>query len=142
MGSMKRLSRRNTNSRSRVLIAVHRGVGTNPLMSGLSGYHSTVEILMKFARTILATAAIGAILGSGALAQQAVTGSVAQVDEAHGKITIQPTQSGTVGAAANAGEDYAVQDGLMFNALQPGDKVVVTVTDVGGVKTITKIEKQ
>jgi hypothetical protein len=36
----------------------------------------------------------------GASAQQAVTGSVTKVDEALGRLTIQPTQSGTVGASA------------------------------------------
>jgi hypothetical protein len=30
----------------------------------------------------------------------------------------------------------------MFNAVKPGDKVAVTVTERAGVKTITKLEKQ
>ena len=49
----------------------------------------------------------------------------------------------TVGASSGGGaEDLKVQDGLMFNALQPGDKVVFTATEIGGVKTITKLEKR
>jgi Cu/Ag efflux protein CusF len=96
---------------------------------------------MKISKLLLATAV--AIISSGALAQQSLTGSVAKVDEANGKITIQRTQSGTVGTTTGgAAEDFKVQDGLLFNALQPGDKVVFTATEVGGVKTITKLEKQ
>jgi Cu/Ag efflux protein CusF len=30
----------------------------------------------------------------------------------------------------------------MFNALKEGDQVVFTATEIGGVKTITKLEKQ
>jgi Cu/Ag efflux protein CusF len=96
---------------------------------------------MKIVKIILATAIV--VISSGALAQQALTGSVTKVDEANGKIAIQQTQSGTVGTSTGgAAEDFKVQDGLLFNALQPGDKVVFTATEVGGVKTITKLEKQ
>jgi Cu/Ag efflux protein CusF len=96
---------------------------------------------MKIAKILLATAIV--IVSSGALAQQALTGSITKVDEANGKITIQQTQSGTVGANTGGGaEDFKVQDGLLFNAFQVGDKVVFTATEIGGVKTITKLEKQ
>jgi Cu/Ag efflux protein CusF len=96
---------------------------------------------MKIAKILLATAIV--IISSGALAQQALTGSITKVDEANGKITIQQTQSGTVGTTTGAAaEDFKVQDGLLFNAVQPGDKVVFTATEAGGVKTITKLEKQ
>jgi Cu/Ag efflux protein CusF len=108
-----------------------------PLSLALQGW----ETNMKIAKIILATAIV--IIGSGALAQQSYTGSVTKVDEANGKITIQQTQSGTVGTTTGgAAGDFKVQDGLLFNALQPGDKVVFTATEVGGVKTITKLEKQ
>jgi Cu/Ag efflux protein CusF len=97
---------------------------------------------MKIAKIILASAAI-VIISSGALAQQALTGSITRVDEPKGTITIQQTQSGTVGAnTGGATDEFKVQDGLLFNAVQAGDKVVFTATEVGGVKTITKLEKQ
>jgi Cu/Ag efflux protein CusF len=97
---------------------------------------------MKIAKMVFATATI-AIIGSSAMAQQALTGAITKLDEAKGTITIQPTQSGTVGAnTGGAAEDFKVQDGLLFNAFQAGDKVVFTATDVGGVKTITKLQKQ
>ena len=98
---------------------------------------------MKITKTILASAMVLALVSSGALAQQALTGAIIKLDESSGKITIQQTQSGTVGAATGgAGEDFKVQDGLIFNAFQVGDKVIFTSTEVGGVKTITKLEKQ
>jgi len=96
---------------------------------------------MRMIKLILATAIV--VISSGALAQQALTGSVTKVDEASGTIAIQPIQGGTVGAgSAGAAEEFKVQDGLLFNAVKPGDKVSVTVTDSGGVKRITKLEKQ
>jgi len=97
---------------------------------------------MKIAKMVFATATI-AIIGSSAMAQQALTGAITKLDEAKGTITIQPTQSGTVGAnTGGAAQDFKVQDGLIFNAFQVGDKVVFTATETGGVKTITKLEKQ
>jgi Cu/Ag efflux protein CusF len=97
---------------------------------------------MTITKIILAGVAAVAV-GSAALAQQSLTGTITRVDEPNGKITIQQTQSGTVGAStAGAADDFRVQDGLMFNALQAGDKVVFTATEAGGVKTITKLEKQ
>jgi Cu/Ag efflux protein CusF len=98
---------------------------------------------MKITKTILAGAAAIAVMSSAALAQQALTGSITKVDELNGKITIQQTQSGTVGAnTGGAADDFKVQDGLLFNAMRAGDKVTFTVTDIGGVKTITKLERQ
>jgi len=97
---------------------------------------------MTITKIILASVAAVAV-GSAALAQQSLTGTITRVDEPNGKVTIQQTQSGTVGAStAGAVDDFKVQDGLMFNALRAGDKVVFTATEAGGVKTITKLEKQ
>jgi Cu/Ag efflux protein CusF len=98
---------------------------------------------MQIAKIILASAAAIVIISSGASAQQALTGSITKVDEASGKITIQQTQSGTVGAnTGGAADEFKVQDGLLFNAFQAGDKVIFTATEIGGVKTITKLQKQ
>ena len=77
---------------------------------------------MKIAKLILASAVVIAAISSGAVAQQAQSGLVSKVDEANGKITIQQTQGGTVGATTGgAANDFKVQDGLMFNALKEGD---------------------
>jgi Cu/Ag efflux protein CusF len=98
---------------------------------------------MRIAKIILTSAVAIAVMSSGTWAQQAQTGSITKVDEANGKITIQRTQGGTVGATTGgAADDFKVQDGLIFNAFKAGDKVVFTATEIGGVKTITKLEKQ
>ena len=97
---------------------------------------------MKIAKAIFAGAALVLLTCSSAIAQQSMTGTISKVDEANGKIAIQQTQGGTVGASSGAAEEFKVQDGLVFNAVKPGDKVTFTVTDTGGVKTITKLEKQ
>ncbi len=98
---------------------------------------------MKITKLILAGVAAIAITGA-ATAQQSSSGTITKVDEANGKIAIQPMQNGTVGANSGGAADneFKVQDGLMFNALKPGDKVTFTTTDAGGVKTITRLEKQ
>jgi Cu/Ag efflux protein CusF len=98
---------------------------------------------MKTAKAIFAGAALVLLACSSAVAQQSMTGTITRVDEANGKVAIQQSQSGTVGAASGgAGEEFKVQDGLVFNAIKPGDKVTFTVTDTGGVKTISKLDKQ
>jgi Cu/Ag efflux protein CusF len=128
-----------------VCVAFFRSVaGTKSIRRPLSGaFQKYWENLMKIAKIILASAAAIAFISSAALAQQGLTGSITKVDEANGKITIQQTQGGTVGASSgSATNDFKVQDGLLFNAVQAGDKVVFTATDVGGVKTITKLQKQ
>jgi Cu/Ag efflux protein CusF len=98
---------------------------------------------MKIAKAVFAGAAVILVTCSGAIAQQNLTGTISKIDEANGKIAIQRTQSGTVGAnPGGAVEEFKVQDGLVFNAVQPGDKVVFTLGEPDGVKTITKLQKQ
>jgi Cu/Ag efflux protein CusF len=96
---------------------------------------------MRLAMTVLAALALTAI-SSVALAQQTLTGTVTTIDRINGTIAIQQTQSGTVGASSGgATERFKVQDG-MLNTLHAGDKVNVSVSETGGTKTITKLEKQ
>jgi Cu/Ag efflux protein CusF len=117
--------------------------GTKASVAPCREHFQRRETNMKIAKIIFASAAAIPIICSGALAQQALTGSITKVDELNGKITIQQTQSGTVGAnTGGAADDFKVQDGLLFNSLQTGDKVVFTATEIGGVKTITKLQKQ
>jgi Cu/Ag efflux protein CusF len=96
---------------------------------------------MRLAKTVLAALMLAAT-SSVTLAQQTLTGTVTTIDRITGTIAIQQTQSGTVGAnAGGATERFKVQDG-MLNTLHAGDKVVVSVSEIGGIKTITKLEKQ
>jgi Cu/Ag efflux protein CusF len=97
---------------------------------------------MRLAKTVLAGSML-AVISSVTLAQEApLTGTVTTVDRISGTVTIQQAQSGTVGATSGAaGDQYKVQGGLL-TTLHAGDKVSFSVSDSGGVKTITKLEKQ
>ena len=98
---------------------------------------------MKIAKIILAGTAALTIIGSAALAQQALTGTVTKVDRINGTVAIRQTQSGTVGAnTGGASEDFKAQDGLSLDAVHAGDKVTFTAPEAGGTKTITKLQKQ
>ena len=99
---------------------------------------------MRMAKTTLAGCAILAVVGSAALAQQAITakGMITKIDRTTGTIAIQRTQEGTVGAnSGGAAEEFKVQ-GASLDAWHAGDKVSFTATEAGGSKTIIKIEKQ
>jgi Cu/Ag efflux protein CusF len=97
---------------------------------------------MKYAGILLAAAlVIGASGLSYAYAQETIKGKVASVDEATGKISIQI--SGTTGAGASmAPTPFKVQDGLIFNAIKPGDRVSITTENVNGVPTIKSLKKE
>jgi Cu/Ag efflux protein CusF len=100
---------------------------------------------MTLSKTILASAAVIAIISSGALAQQfQTTGKIINIDQASGKITLEHKQGGTVGAAAanNLVDTYKIGEGLTFDALKVGDPVVFTEARIGDVWTVTKIQKQ
>lgn len=100
---------------------------------------------MRLAKTVLAGSLL-ALIGSVTLAQEALTGTITMVNRISGTVTIQPTQSGTESATvgANTGgtaEQFKVQAG-MLTSLHAGDKVTFSVSEAGGTKTITKIEKK
>ena len=83
------------------------------------------------------------ILSSAALAQQALTGAVSKVDRINHTIAIQQTQSRTIGAnTGGAAEEFKAQDDLSLDALHAGDKVTFSAAETGGIKTITKLQKQ
>jgi len=81
-----------------------------------------------------------AILGlaSAVYAQETLKGEVATVDEASGKIGIK--LSGTVGSGDKT--NFKVQDGLVFNAVKPGDKVSIVVEKTGDDMTIKQLTKE
>jgi Cu/Ag efflux protein CusF len=99
---------------------------------------------MKITASISAFAMLSAVaLTTAATAQPAQEGSIANIDEPKGTITILLAPSGTVGAnGANSTQDFRLQDGLLFNALRYGDKVTFTTAIVNGAKTITSLEKK
>ena len=85
-----------------------------------------------------------ALTVSFASAQETRRGTVVGVDETTGSITIQQSQDGTVGVnnPASSPDKFAVQDGLLFNALHAGDKVTFSAKEIAGVNTITQLQKQ
>ena len=98
---------------------------------------------MKIATIILAGTAWFTIISSAALAQQAPGGIVTKIDRTKGTIAIQRTQSGTVGAnTGSAAEEFKLQNGLSLDDWHAGDKVSFSATETGGVKTITKLQKE
>jgi Cu/Ag efflux protein CusF len=99
---------------------------------------------MSIAKIVLAGVAVVTILGSAALAQTyQTTGRIMNIDQANGKITLQHKQAGTVGAAGaqEPVDVYKIQDGLKLNGLQIGDPVAFTESQIGGVWTVTNIQK-
>jgi Cu/Ag efflux protein CusF len=98
---------------------------------------------MKIPGIILAGTAFITLIGSAALAQEALTGTVTQVDRIHRTVAIKQTQSGTVGAnTGGAAEEFKAQDGLSLEPLHAGDRVTFSVSQAGGVKTITSFQPQ
>ena len=99
---------------------------------------------MRLTQTFLAGSLL-ALISSVALAQEALTGTVTMVNRISGTITIQPTPSGTesatVGAAGGTAEQFKAQ-GSMLTTVHAGDKVTFSVSESGGTKTITKLEKK
>jgi Cu/Ag efflux protein CusF len=97
---------------------------------------------MKIAKIMLAGTAALTIIGSAALAQQALTGTVTKVDRINRSVAIKQTQSGTVGAnTGGAAEEFKTQEGLSLDTLHAGDTISFSATETAGVKTITKLQK-
>jgi hypothetical protein len=84
---------------------------------------------------------VATLMSSASFAQQPVRGTVTEVDRINRTVAIRPTQSGTSGAAPAAPEQFKVQGGLSLETVHAGDRVTVSVTETGGVKTITKVDK-
>jgi Copper binding periplasmic protein CusF len=102
---------------------------------------------MKMANITLAGFVALTALGSAALAQQGLTGTVTRIDRLDGTISIQmqkpQTQGGTIGANAGTPEELKVKvQGNLLNTLHAGDRVKFSLTETGGTKTIANIERQ
>jgi hypothetical protein len=97
---------------------------------------------MNLAKMMLAGAMLAAV-PSMTLAQQSLTGTVIGIDRLSGTIGIQQTQSGTVGAGGGGAtlQEFKASEGLLEN-VHAGDKITFTASEIGGKKTITKIDQQ
>ena len=103
-----------------------------------------LEVIMTLAKISLASAAAITIISWGALAQENQNkGRITQLNHINGKITLQHAPTGTVGAAGASSlvDEYKIQDGVAKD-LHAGDEVEFTAAQIGGVLTITKIQKK
>ena len=100
-----------------------------------------LKIVLKIA---LASSAALALTGSATLAQQVTTGTgmITVLDRIHGTVAIREAPSGTVGANTGGTATEFKLKGVSLDALHAGDRVTFSATETGGIKTITKIEKQ
>ncbi len=88
-------------------------------------------------------AAVFGVVSSPAFTQQSTSGLVTKIDAKAGTISIQHDQLGSVGTGnADVTEEFKVADGLIFNAVQVGDKIHFAFDQVNGVKTLTKLERR
>ena len=90
---------------------------------------------------IVVSAVVSLGLVSVAFAQEALKGEIATVDEASGKIGIK--LSGAVGSSdITAPTSFKVEDGLLFNAVKPGDNVSFTAERMGKEMIIKSLKKE
>jgi hypothetical protein len=102
---------------------------------------------MKTTGIILAGCAALIALASAASAQQGLTGTVTRIDRLDGTISIQlqkpQSQGGTVGANTGTTEELKTKiQGNLLNTLHAGDRVKFSITDTGGGKTISNVERE
>jgi Cu/Ag efflux protein CusF len=97
---------------------------------------------MKRAKIIFTSAMAIGICMPAAVAQQTIEGMVTRINRLNGTIAIQQAQDGTVGASTAAAEEFKVQDGSLLESVHAGDKVTFATVETGGIKTITKLQRQ
>ena len=102
---------------------------------------------MKIAKITLAGLAALIAMSSASFAQQNLTGTVTRIDRLDGTVSIQlqkpQNQGGTVGANTGAAEELKTKvQGNLLNTLHAGDRVKFSITDAGGSKTISNLERQ
>jgi hypothetical protein len=97
---------------------------------------------MTLAKMMLAGAMLAAV-PSVTLAQQPLTGTITTIDRISGIIVIRQTPNGTVGASGGGATEQQLKAPVaLLEPVHAGDKVTVTVSESGGKKTITKIDRQ
>ncbi|HLG85266.1 MAG TPA: copper-binding protein [Bradyrhizobium sp.] len=102
---------------------------------------------MKTASIMITVAVIALGVPAVAQQQQGLAGTITGINRLTGMVAITPTENGTVGSNAPASapapaEQFKVNDGALLDAVHAGDRVTYSVNDSGGVKTITKLDRQ
>lgn len=98
---------------------------------------------MRVPQVILAVATVMTTISSPALAERTVRGLVVKVDGIGGNIAVREMHPGIAGAISyGMVEEFKVRDGLLFDAVRPGDEVVFSASEVNGTMTITKLSER
>ena len=110
---------------------------------------------MKTAHLMIAVASIAigvsAFNGATVFAQdqgakdQDTSGMITGINRLNGTVGIATLPSGTVGSSAvvpGAAEQFKVKDEALLDNVHAGDRITYTATETGGVKTITKLDRQ
>jgi hypothetical protein len=111
---------------------------------------------MQTAKFMSAGIAVLAIVASAASAQQTPTAPqqsakgaqqgpvwmLTEVNRLNGTVAIRQVQNGTVGASASGTTERFKVQGVSLDDFHAGDRVTYSVTDTGGTKTITKLQKE
>lgn len=97
---------------------------------------------MRTARLLFAAAAIALVMPA-AFAEDGMTGTVTRINRLNGTIAIRQVQAGTVGAnAAGTAQEYKAKEAAMLDSVHAGDRVTFSTSETGGVRTLTKLQKQ
>lgn len=97
--------------------------------------------MRRATRLALSAAVVCICVSVSAMAAEQTKGMITGINRLNGTIAIETVQEGTVGQSG-AAEQYKVQDGAMLDAVHAGDRVTFSANENGGVKTITKLQKQ
>lgn len=97
---------------------------------------------MRLRQIMLAGSTAMALVGTvPAWADQTLSGLVTVVDRTTGEIIVKRDEGGTVGSnAAATTEKFKLRDGIP-ESLHAGEKVTITYTESGGVKTAIKVDE-
>ena len=98
---------------------------------------------MAIIKVLSIAATLALILSHPSLSQDVLAdGQVVKIDEGAGKITVThgPIQGIGINESGRT-DEFAVKDGLVFNALKEGDKIRFAAERVNGEPTITRLEK-
>jgi len=75
-------------------------------------------------------------------AQQGPAWMLTEVNRLNGTVAIRQVQNGTVGTNASSTTERFKVQGVSLDDFHAGDRVTYSVTDTGGTKTITKLQKE
>ena len=97
---------------------------------------------MRVFKQVAGAALLMAVLGSGAIAQEAtIIGEVKKIDESSGSITMKQGPAPSLGFKEDMTLVYEVRDRAMLKQLKVGDTVKFEAESGDSGFTITKIQK-